>query len=209
MTILLNGDCTKQVTNELDDEIFKYLSIHLTQKRLEHSYNVANLAVLLAEKNSVNVLKAGIAGLLHDCAKYMTDVELIRFFKNRERNFKYFKEISANAPDLLHSFAGVVIAQEHFKIKDESILKAIKYHTLGRENMSVLERLIFVSDSISYDRKWERAEVLRELAKENLNEAFFEVLAQKIYCVVNNRRWVCPQSINTWNWYVSNFKKHN
>ncbi|MDR3195842.1 MAG: bis(5'-nucleosyl)-tetraphosphatase (symmetrical) YqeK [Endomicrobium sp.] len=192
---------------DIDAEIFKYLSLHLNLKRLEHSYSVANLAVLLAERNSVNALKARLAGLLHDCAKSMTDVELIKFFKNRKKNFKYFKEISVNSPHLLHSFAGEIIARERFKIKDESVLKAIKNHTLGRENMSVLERLIFVSDSISHDRKWKRAEVLRELAKEDLNGAFFEVLVRKIAYVVRSSGWLCPQTIDTWNWYVSNVKK--
>jgi predicted HD superfamily hydrolase involved in NAD metabolism len=197
------------MNTDIDEEIFKYLSLHLNPKRLEHSYNVANLAVLLAEKNGVNALKAWLAGLLHDCAKSMTDKELINFFKNRKKKIKYFKEISANSPHLLHSFVGEVIAREHFKIKDEAVLKAIKNHTLGRENMSILERLIFVSDSISHDRKWKHVEVLRELAKEDLNKAFFEVLVQKIASVVCNSGWICPQTIDTWNWYVSNVKKND
>jgi predicted HD superfamily hydrolase involved in NAD metabolism len=191
----------------LNKEIFRYLSLHLNPKRLEHSYNVANLAVFLAEKNGVNTLKAWRAGLLHDCAKPMTNKELITFFKNRKKNFKYFKEISANSPQLLHSFVGEVIAREHLKIKDNAVLKAIKNHTLGRENMSVLERLIFVSDSICLDRKWKHVGSLRKLAKEDLNKAFFEVLAQKIDYVVCNNGWICPKTIDTWNWYVSNVKK--
>jgi nicotinate-nucleotide adenylyltransferase len=196
------------MNTDIDEEIFEYLSLHLNPKRLEHSYNVANLAVLLAEKNGVNALKAWLAGLLHDCAKSMTDKELVKFFKNRKKIFKYFKEISANSPHLLHSFAGEMIAREYFKIKDESVLKAIKYHTLGRENMSILERLIFVSDSISHDRKWKHAGALRELAKEDLNKAFFEVLVQKIAYVIRSTGWLCPQTIDTWNWYVSNVKKN-
>ncbi|MDR2351392.1 MAG: bis(5'-nucleosyl)-tetraphosphatase (symmetrical) YqeK [Endomicrobium sp.] len=196
------------MNTDIDEEIFEYLSLHLNPKRLEHSYNVANLAVSLAEKNGVNALKAWFAGLLHDCAKSMTDKELVKFFKNRKKKLKYFKEISANSPHLLHSFAGEIIAQEYFKIKDESVLKAIKYHTLGRENMSILERLIFVSDSISHDRKWKHAGALREMAKEDLNKAFFEVLAQKIDYVIRNSGWLCHQTIDTWNWYVSNVKKN-
>ena len=196
------------MNTDIDEEIFEYLPLHLNPKRLEHSYNVANLAVSLAEKNGVNALKAWLAGLLHDCAKYMTDKELVKFFKNRKKTFKYFKEMSDSSPHLLHSFAGEIIAREYFKIKDEFVLKAIKYHTLGRENMSILERLIFVSDSISHDRKWKHAGTLREMAKEDLNKAFFEVLVQKIAYVIRNNGWLCPQTIDTWNWYVSNVKKN-
>jgi nicotinate-nucleotide adenylyltransferase len=196
------------MSTDIDEEIFEYLSLHLNPKRLEHSYNVANLAGLLAEKNGVSVLKAWLAGLLHDCAKSMTDEELVKFFKNRKKTFKYFKEISVNYPHLLHSFAGEIIAKERFKIKEESVLKAIKNHTLGRKNMSILERLIFVSDSISHDRKWKHAGALRELAKEDLNKAFFEVLVQKIAYVIRISGWLCPQTLDTWNWYVSNVKKN-
>jgi predicted HD superfamily hydrolase involved in NAD metabolism len=192
----------------IDKKIFNYLSSHLNPKRLEHSYNVANLAVLLAEKNGINALKAWIAGLFHDCAKSMTDKELLNFFKNRKKKIKYFKEISKNSPHLLHSFAGEIITHEHFKIKDKAILKAIKNHTLGRENMSSLERLIFVSDSISHDRKRKHTKVLRELAKKDLDKAFFNVLVQKIVYVIDNSDWLCPQTIDTWNWYVLNVKKN-
>jgi predicted HD superfamily hydrolase involved in NAD metabolism len=191
----------------IDEDMFEYLSSHLNPKRLEHSYNVANLAVSLAERNGVNALNAWLAGLLHDCAKCMADKELIKFLKNRRKKSKYFKEISINSPHLLHSFAGEIIAREHFKIKDETVLKAIKNHALGRENMSILERLIFVADSISHDRKWKHAEILRELAKEDLNKAFFEVLVEKIAYVIRSAGWLCPQTVDTWNWYVSNFKK--
>ncbi|MDR1474533.1 MAG: bis(5'-nucleosyl)-tetraphosphatase (symmetrical) YqeK [Endomicrobium sp.] len=195
------------MNTDIDEDIFEYLYSHLNPKRLEHSYNVANLAVSLAERNDVNALNAWLAGLLHDCAKSMTDKELIKFLKNRKKKFKYFKEVSIKSPHLLHSFAGEIIAREYFKIKNETVLKAIKNHTLGRENMSILERLIFVADSISHDRKWKHAGTLRELAKEDLNKAFFEVLAEKISYVIRGAGWLCPQTIDTWNWYVSNFKK--
>ncbi|MDR3274422.1 MAG: bis(5'-nucleosyl)-tetraphosphatase (symmetrical) YqeK [Endomicrobium sp.] len=122
------------------EKIFGYLSIHLSPKIFKHSYNVAVLAGELALRYSIDILKARSDGILHDCAKGMTDKELINFFKRRHKGFKYYQAIIRFSPHLLHSFAGEIIAKENLKIKDCDILNAIKNHTQGRENMSVLEK---------------------------------------------------------------------
>ena len=65
----------------MEKEIFDYLSRKLSPKRFEHSYNVSVLASELAEIHGENILKAQTAGLLHDCAKSMTDKQMISFLK--------------------------------------------------------------------------------------------------------------------------------
>jgi predicted HD superfamily hydrolase involved in NAD metabolism len=187
-----------------EKRIFDYLSKNLNPKKLKHSYNVAMLAAELASKYALDAVKARTAGLLHDCAKFMTDEEFIDFFKNRS-----FKDIIKFSPHLLHSFAGEIIAKEKFKIKDRNILNAIRNHTLGRKNMCAIEKIIFVADYVSYDRKWKYAKRIRNLAKNDLNKAFFEVLTKKIEHIIDKSMWLCPQIVDTWNWYVSNNKKDN
>ncbi|MDR3330824.1 MAG: bis(5'-nucleosyl)-tetraphosphatase (symmetrical) YqeK [Endomicrobium sp.] len=194
------------MNQNIEKQIFEYLSQHLSSKKVEHSYNVSMLAVKIALKNDTNLLKARIASLLHDCAKFMSDEELVKFFRGHQ-SIKYFREIVNFSPQLLHSFASEIIARKNFKIKDRDILNAIKYHTLGRENMSVLEKIVFVADSVSLDRHWRRSAEIKKLAKNSLNVAFFEVLKEKIGYVVKNGNWLCQQTICTWNWYVSNIKK--
>jgi HD superfamily phosphohydrolase YqeK len=44
--------------------------------------------------------------------------------------------------------------------------------------------------------------------KRKFKQGFFEVLVQKIAYVIRNSGWLCPQTIDTWNWYVSNVKKN-
>jgi predicted HD superfamily hydrolase involved in NAD metabolism len=190
-------------------QIFDYLSENLSPKKLEHSYNVAMLASELASKHALDAVKARAAGLLHDCAKFMTNEEFIDFFKKRCKTVKYFKDIIKFSPHLLHSFAGKIVAKEKFKIKDGNILNAIKNHTLGRKNMHAIEKIIFVADYISCDRKWKYTKRIRNLAKNDLNKAFFEVLTKKIEHIIDKGMWLCPQIVDTWNWYVSNNKKNN
>ncbi|OEG69304.1 hypothetical protein ATZ36_10255 [Candidatus Endomicrobiellum trichonymphae] len=76
-----------------EKQIFDYLSENLSPKKLEHSYYVAMLAVELASKHTLDKVKAQTAGLLHDCAKFMTDEYFIDFFKKRNKTFKNFKGI--------------------------------------------------------------------------------------------------------------------
>jgi predicted HD superfamily hydrolase involved in NAD metabolism len=193
----------------IEKQIFDYLSENLSPKKLEHSYNVAMLVVELVSKHALDKVKAQTAGLLHDCAKFMTDKDFIDFFKKRNKTFKYFKDIIKFSPHLLHSFAGEIVAKEKFEIKDRDILNAIKNHTLGRKNMCTIEKIIFVADYVSYDRKWKYAKRIRNLAKNDLNKAFFEVLTKKIEYIIDKGMWLCPQIVDTWNWYVSDNKKDN
>jgi len=191
----------------IEKQIFDYLSKHLSPERLEHSYNVAMLAVELASIYNVNVLKAQTAGLLHDCAKYMTDEELVDFFKKNNKTFEYFNELIRFSPYLLHSFVGEIIARKKFKIKDRDVLNAVKNHTIGRKSMSDLEKIIFVADSVSYDRKWKNVKEMRDLSKKDLDKAFLKILARKIRYVVDNGIFLCIQAVKAWNWYVANDKK--
>ncbi|MCL2485458.1 MAG: bis(5'-nucleosyl)-tetraphosphatase (symmetrical) YqeK [Endomicrobia bacterium] len=192
-----------------EEKIFNYLQKHLSPKRFEHSYNVAEFAVELAGIYGADGLKAQTAGLLHDCAKSKTDKQLISFLKNRKSSIKYFKDIKKYSPQLLHAYAGAVIAKEKLGITDVDILNAIRNHTLGRQNMSMLEKIIFVSDAVSFDRKSKELLKIRKLALKDFEKAFFKVMARKIQYVLEENEWLCPQALDTWNYYVTQNKKNS
>ncbi|MDR1941199.1 MAG: bis(5'-nucleosyl)-tetraphosphatase (symmetrical) YqeK [Endomicrobium sp.] len=186
----------------IEKRIFEYLYKNLSPKRFEHSYQTAKLSVELALIYGADALKAQTAALLHDCAKSKKDFELISFFDGAKPRFKYFKEIKEYCPQLLHSYAGAVIADKEFGIKDKDILNSIANHTLGRKNMSLLEKILFVADAISYDRTCLKASKTRKLAKINFNGAFKNVMAGKIEYVIASGSWLCPLAVDTWNYYA-------
>ncbi|MDR1195279.1 MAG: bis(5'-nucleosyl)-tetraphosphatase (symmetrical) YqeK [Endomicrobium sp.] len=186
----------------LEQKIFEYLYRNLSPKRFEHSYYVSKFAVSLAEGKGVNILKVQTAALLHDCAKSMTGKELINFLKNHKRKIKYFKEIIKYYPQLLHSYAGALVIKNEFKIKDKEILNAVKYHTLGRPSMSMTEKILFVADALSRDRKYKGIVEIRNLAKKDIDAAFMIVLSNKIKYVLSGGKRLCPQTVDTWNYYA-------
>jgi predicted HD superfamily hydrolase involved in NAD metabolism len=183
--------------------IYDYISKKLDKERFIHSVNVSKEAINLAKIYKVSVFKAQIAALLHDCSKSGYAKEQVLFFKGRKK-FGYFDIIAKNAPQLLHSFSGAIIAKERFKIKDKDILNAISNHTLGRENMSVLEKIIFISDCVSADRKCAKAKKIKKTALKDLDEAFRGALRNKIQYCLDTNKWICHKSLKVWNHYAKN-----
>ena len=188
---------------DLEKNIFNYLQKNLSPKRFEHSYNVAKFAAKLAGVYGVDILKAQTAGLLHDCAKSKNGGQLVSFFKNRKKDFKYFNEMKKYSPQLLHSYAGAVIAKEKLGVTDKDILNAVRNHTLGRQNMSLLEKIIFVADATAFGRKTEELSKIQKLAVKKIEKAFLKVMTKKIQYVLDEEEWLCPQAIDTRNYYVS------
>lgn len=121
----------------------------INDKRFIHSIAVEYTAASIAMTLSADVEKARIAGLLHDCAKGLSTKEKL----DKAKKFgllisSYEKE----NPDMLHGKLGAYYAKHKYNVDDEDILNAITYHTTGRPNMSLLEKIIFVADYIEPNR---------------------------------------------------------
>ena len=56
-------------------------------------------------------------------------------------------------------------------ITDADVINAIRYHTTGREGMSLLEKIVYIADFISADRNYKDVGVVRKLAAQSLEEA--------------------------------------
>lgn len=171
--------------------IIEKLRARLLEKRLKHSINVMNMAVRLAKLNGVEEEKAKMAGLLHDCAKNMSDEELISYCI--EHNIR-IDDIKRQSPGTLHAEVGAEIAKNEFGA-DEDVYTAIKYHTLGNETMSTLDKILYVSDLIEEGRTLEGIDKIREIAFLDLNKAYYLSLD---YCIENVRergKIIHPQSL--------------
>ena len=126
-------------------QIEKILKEMLPERRLKHSLNVAKCAVKLSGIYKYDKEKAEIAGLVHDCAKFFTDEQVEDCVKKFNIELD---PLEVNNIALSHSVIGSYVAKEVFNIDDEEIVNAIKYHTTGRENMSLLEKIIYTTDLI-------------------------------------------------------------
>lgn len=175
------------------------LSRVLKPSRYEHTLGVAAMAVHYAKKLRTNENSAYIAALLHDCAKYLTDEQL------RAEAEKYgipTDPIKLDAAYLLHGDVGARYAIEKYGVDDPDILNAIENHTLGREHMSVLEKIIYLADSTESGRAYPKAAALRELAEADFAAALLRASEETISYLLENQRLIHPQSIVTRNCFL-------
>ncbi|MGK0466056.1 bis(5'-nucleosyl)-tetraphosphatase (symmetrical) YqeK [Clostridium sp.] len=166
-------------------EMYDYLRGKLREKRFRHSLGVSETAVALAIKYGANIESARIAGLVHDCGKNMSDEQLIEVAKEHEVQLD---EIYFRNPSLLHGVVGSIIAREVMEINDEDIINAICYHTTGRKNMSILEKIIFIADYTEPLRQSAGVEELRNLSMKDLD-------ASVIKCLENTIKYILDQKV--------------
>ena len=89
---------------------------------------------------------------------------------------------------------------------DDEMCDAIKYHTTGKENMTILQKVLFVSDKIDETRKYEGVEELRKLAFEDLDEAIIKNIDETLKININKRKVILEESIKTRNYLLINIK---
>lgn len=164
--------------------------------RLEHTLAVESTAVRVSKSYSVNLDKVRLAALLHDYARHFDKQKLIQHVK---KNNIEVDEIEKEVPELLHSPVAAFLAKEKFKIKDNDVLNAIRYHTIGRPKMSLLEKIIFVADIIEPNREFPGVDLIRDVVKKDLDEAVILVCDFTIKYNIEKQKIIHPNTLFTRN----------
>ena len=147
----------------LRDKVMPYLSWH----RVAHVTGCESESVKLAMHYGEDAELAAEAAILHDITKKLKyDEQLILC---REYGIICDKAQLENEK-LLHALTGAALAADRFGVC-EAVREAIRWHTTGKPDMSILEKIIYLADYIEPTRDFEGVEKLRELAYENLDEA--------------------------------------
>ena len=185
-------------------EITKLMEQKLSAQRFKHSIAVANTAVKLATIYNVNTTSAEIAGLLHDCAKDLKNEELLL---KAEKFDIIIKNIWRIEPQLLHGPVGAHLALNYYPELDKNIVNAIYYHTTGRENMSKLEKIIYIADIIEPNRRFAGVTELRNLVGEPLNSLTVKVMDSVLKYLLNNNLIIDTHTIKARNQIYTTLKK--
>ena len=168
-------------------------------KRFEHTLGVEYTAAALAMCYGASVEDARLAGLLHDCAKCLTDEKRLSICK---KNDIPVTEIEMRNPFLLHAKVGAFLAKEKYGVGKQDILNAILYHTTGHENMTLLEKIIFVADYIEPGRKQAPNLLeIRKLAFQNLDNAMLQILEDTLKYLQSGGGETDPMTEITWRYY--------
>lgn len=189
-------------SRNLYSEFFPYVdkaATYLDAKRLVHSKNTALVALSLNRNfcPKIDEDKVLLAGLLHDVGKMYDKTELPNNIKN------VIPKDSIGTP-VQHQFVSAEIVKNDFHISDENVLNAIRFHTTGRENMSQFEKLIYVSDLISYERNFQGVESLRKAVYNDFEKGFITCLTYSRDYVVETGREVYPLTDKAISFYKEN-----
>lgn len=164
--------------DELKDDIYKDLKDTLSHKRFKHTKSVQRVARGLASHYNIDINKASLAAMLHDCAKHYSEKKLI------DLSEKYHIRLSKdqiNNPKTIHAALGSKIANDLYEVVDEDVLNAISYHTTGRPDMSTLEKIIYIADYIEPMRKQRKSiDRYRALSLQSLDDTVYLILKDTI-----------------------------
>ena len=181
------------------EEADKWLKENLNEKRYQHSLGTAECARELAKHFGQNEEKAYIAGLLHDCAKCFSDEKLLEIID------KYLDDVDSDERSnrkTLHAPGSYYTAKTVFGLEDTEMLSAIRWHTLGKINMTDFEKIIFLADKIELRTRNEeyRNKITKDLYGENgLNKAILECYKETIKSLADRNLIICPLTVEIYN----------
>lgn len=162
----------------------KKLSKYLDEDRYEHTMGVMYTCASLAMVHGYDLEDAQAAGLLHDCAKCIPNKKKLKLCSQHKIKITDFEEAH---PFLIHGKLGAYIARQKYDIEDEAILSSITYHTTGKPDMNMLEKIVYIADYIEPMReKAANLPKIRRLAFQDLDECMYEILKDTLIYLEEN-----------------------
>ncbi|WP_335869291.1 bis(5'-nucleosyl)-tetraphosphatase (symmetrical) YqeK [Bacillus sp. 2205SS5-2] len=167
----------------------------LTEKRYKHTLGVLETAVDLAKAFGEDEKQAELAAIFHDYAKFRPKEEMkaILLEQNFDDRLIQFND------ELWHAPVGAFLVQQQVGVADEKVLAAIRFHTSGRANMSLLEKIIYVADYIEPGRNFPGVEEARRLAKVDIDQALLFAMKNTITFLISKGVQVFPETFEAYN----------
>lgn len=181
------------------DEYIKLIKDRLSPYRFHHSVCVAEKARELAVRHGVDAEKAYVAGILHDVTKE-TDYDIQRELIEK---YETMTLLEINNKKVYHQMSGAAFVQSELGITDSDIISGIRYHTTGRENMTLFEMIIYLADFTSADRDYPDVDVMRQKTDDGLLDGMLYSLSYTITSIVKQGRQIHPDTIKCYNYCLS------
>ena len=185
-------------------EISEYVKARLDEKRYSHTKRVVKKAKQLAKLYNAPIDKVKIGAYLHDIAKFYKVEDMAELVGNKYPEVN--REVYRNG-QILHGFAAAEIAERELGIEDTEILDAIRYHTVGKENMSLTAKIVYHADAIEDARDWLGVVKARKLAEKNIDTAIIYELNQKIEYLIKKDSLIHPNTLTFRNDLLTKKKK--
>lgn len=186
------------------DEYISVIRERLSDYRFNHSLCVAKSAKILARRYGADEEKAELAGILHDSMKESSKKEQLKVIEMAGMSLT---ELELSQKKFYHQTSGAAFAKAVLKIDDEEILDAIRYHTTGRANMTLMEQIVYLADFISEDRDYDDVEIMRQKVEAGKEEGLLYATRYTIVSVINSGKLLHPDTVDAYNWILEEYFK--
>lgn len=173
------------------DELIEAVSSQMPAKRWEHTKGVMETAVILAGRFGADPVKADLAAILHDVAKYWPVQKLHQMMVEH----KLSDELLHYDKQLWHAEVGAFVAEREYGVTDAEVLDAIRYHTSGRVGMTLLDKVVCLADYMEPGRDFPGVNNIRELANHSLEEALAAGFDSTIGYLLSRRQIIFPLTV--------------
>ncbi len=185
------------------EEILEKVAADMSEKRFKHVLGVEQAALELAEQYGCDKTKASLAALLHDYAKERDDAVFLEKIEQEELD----ADLKNWGNNIWHGVVGAYLIAEDFGLKDLEIFQAIQRHTIGADEMTLLDKVLYVADYIEAGRDFPGADEARAIARQDLDKGVAFETARTVAHLAKKGIPIYPQTIGTYNAYVKYLKK--
>ncbi|WP_409301803.1 bis(5'-nucleosyl)-tetraphosphatase (symmetrical) YqeK [Peribacillus sp. SCS-155] len=185
------------------EEALRLVKEQITEHRYIHTLGVVDTALQLAKRFGGDTQKAELAAIFHDYAKFRPKEEMKEIIISQNMR----EDLLVYNPELWHAPVGAFLVEKEAGITDREVLDAINYHTSGRVNMTLLEKIIFVADYIEPGRSFPGVEEVRKTAESDLDGALIQSLRNTISFLLLRNQAVYPDTFHTYNHLILNAKE--
>lgn len=186
------------------DKVKAHIEKNFTEKRRIHTYGVVKTALELAEIYGADPYKVELASLFHDLYRGVPVNVLNYYVKHLGLDKKYLDN-----PNLSHGKIAAEIIQRDYGITDNDIINAVSYHTTGRPNMSLLEKIIYIADAVEPNRNYPGVDKIRKIVKKDLDEACLTSLSNTINYITSEGIFLDEDTIKAKKYFEEEKEKKN
>lgn len=179
------------------EELYQEVKKMLSEERFHHSEGVVKRALEYGEIYHVEKETLMLTAIAHDIAKEIQEEECDKYLEKYQVTLDEIEKLNHN---LVHAKLGAAICKERYHFT-EDMVNAIKYHTTGRENMSMLEKIIYLADATEENRKYQSAYYV-DIIKKDINRGMMEVSRWSINHLAEKTKLIHLNGVKCYNYYL-------
>lgn len=180
------------------DDLYNEVKETLSEKRFKHSEGVVKRAIEYAEIYNIDVEMVKLVAIAHDIAKEFSEEENNKYVEKYNIELDNIEIINKN---LIHAKVGAYICKNKYGFTDDMV-NAVRYHTTGRENMSMLEKVIYLADATEEGRTYCSTHYV-DIVKENIDKGMVNISKWVTNKLLECNEFIHLDTIKCYNYYKS------